>query len=102
MDAFMLARIDRLHPRWVDPFIAHIEERRFGLVVLVVSLEDRSVDFWWTDYHFGPRIAERASRLLSLRPLCRPLLPVSTGIIAPAGQSPGVGTEPHTPAGGRP
>jgi hypothetical protein len=57
MDAFMLTRLDRLHPEWVDPLIAKIAERRFGLVVLVVSLDDRTVDFWWTDYHFGPRIA---------------------------------------------
>jgi len=102
MDAFMLARIDRLHPRWVDPFIAHIEERRFGLVVLVVSLEDRSVDFWWTDYHFGPRIANalrasyRFDRSVGRYYLYRPVS------VAPARQLPGIGTEPRTPAGGRP
>jgi hypothetical protein len=57
MDAFMLARLDRSHPDWVDPLIARISARRFGLVVLVVALEDRSLDFWWTDYHLGPRVA---------------------------------------------
>jgi hypothetical protein len=58
MDAFMLTRLDRSHPEWVDPLIARIIERRFDLVVLVVSLEDRSADFWWVDYHLGPRVAD--------------------------------------------
>jgi hypothetical protein len=57
MDAFMLTRLDRTHPQWVDPLVARIAERRFDLVVLVVSLDDRSLDFWWNDYHLGPRIA---------------------------------------------
>ena len=35
----------RVHPERVDPLIAWIAERRFDLVVLVVSLEDRSVDY---------------------------------------------------------
>ena len=58
LDPFMLTRLDRIHPEWVDPLIARITERRFGLVVLIVSLDDPSVDYWWTDYHFGPRIAK--------------------------------------------
>ena len=58
LDPFMLTRLDRIHPEWVDPLIERIVQRRFGLVVLVVSLDDPSVDFWWTDYHFGPRIAK--------------------------------------------
>jgi hypothetical protein len=57
MDAFMLTRLDRTHPQWVDPLVARIAERRFDLVVLVVSLDDRSLDFWWNDYHLGPRVA---------------------------------------------
>jgi hypothetical protein len=24
----------------------------------VVSLDDHSVETWWTDYHFGPRVAK--------------------------------------------
>ena len=62
MDAFMLTRLDRTHPQWVDPVVARIAERRFDLVVLVVSLDDRSVDYWWNDYHLGPRIAEALRR----------------------------------------
>ena len=62
MDAFMLTRLDRTHPQWVDPVVARIAERRFDLVVLVVSLEDRSADYWWNDYHLGPRIAEALRR----------------------------------------
>ena len=79
MDAFMLTRLDRIHPEWVDPLLAKIVERRFGLVVLVVSLEDRSLDFWWTDYHLGPRIANalrasyRFDRLIGRYYLYRPV-----------------------------
>ena len=40
LDPFMLTRLDRIHPEWVDPLIARIAQRRFGLVVLVVSLDD--------------------------------------------------------------
>lgn len=57
MDPFMLVRLDRTHPGWVDPLIAKIEQRQFDVVVMVVRLENPEVDFWWTDYHFGPRVA---------------------------------------------
>jgi hypothetical protein len=58
MDAFMIARLDRAHPQSVDPLIARIADRQFDLVVLVVPLENRELDFWWSDYHFGPRVAQ--------------------------------------------
>ena len=58
MDPYLLTRLDRVHPEWIDPLIARIENRQFDLVVLIVSLDDRSLDYWWTDYHFGPRIAK--------------------------------------------
>lgn len=57
MDPFMLTRLDRTHPEWVDPLISSILRRRFALVVLVAPLEDPASDAWYTDYHFGPRIA---------------------------------------------
>jgi hypothetical protein len=57
MDPFMLNRLDRTDPDLVDPLIGWITNRRFDLVVLLVSLEDRSLDYWWSDYHFGPRVA---------------------------------------------
>jgi len=57
MDPFMLLRLDRQHPEWVDPLIRRIGERRFALVVLVVSLEDPTLDYWWNDFQFGPRVA---------------------------------------------
>jgi hypothetical protein len=57
MDAFMLMRLDRAHPQSVDPLIGRIADREFDLVVLLVPLEDRTLDYWWTDYHFGPRMA---------------------------------------------
>jgi hypothetical protein len=57
MDPFMLLRLDRQHPQWVDPLIQRINERRFALVVLVVPLDDRTLDYWWNDFQFGPRVA---------------------------------------------
>ena len=57
MDPFMLRRLDRQHPEWVDPLLRRISERRFALVVLVVPLEDRTLDYWWNDFQFGPRVA---------------------------------------------
>jgi len=57
MDPFMLLRLDRQHPEWVDPLIQRINERRFALVVLVVPLDDRALDYWWNDFQFGPRVA---------------------------------------------
>jgi hypothetical protein len=57
MDPFMLLRLDRQHPEWVDPLIRRISERQFALVVLVVPLEDRTLDYWWNDFQFGPRVA---------------------------------------------
>jgi hypothetical protein len=45
MDPFMLRRLDRQHPEWVDPLISRISERRFALVVLVVPLENRTFDY---------------------------------------------------------
>jgi hypothetical protein len=85
MDPFMLTRMDRAHPQWVDPLIARIVERRFAVVVLVESLENRSIEFWWIDYHFGPRVTKalrdsyvferRIGRYLLYRPL-----PVAAGL----------------------
>jgi hypothetical protein len=78
MDPYMLTRLDRAHPEWVDPLIAQIAERRFALVVLLVPLDDRSLDYWWNDYHFGPRIAKalrtsyRFERLVGRYYLYRP------------------------------
>ena len=57
MDPFMVMRLDRVRPQSVDPLIARISERRFDLVILVVSLDDRDLDYWWSDFHFGPRVA---------------------------------------------
>jgi hypothetical protein len=57
MDPFMITRLDRVHPEQVDPLISWISSRRFDTVFLVVSLEDRDVEYWWNDFHFGPRVA---------------------------------------------
>jgi len=56
LDPFMLARLDRVHPEQVDPLISWIDERRFDVIVLVVSLEDPAVEFWWNDFEYGPRV----------------------------------------------
>jgi hypothetical protein len=53
----MLLRLDRQHPDWVDPLIRRINDRRFALVVLVVPIENRTFDYWWNDFQFGPRVA---------------------------------------------
>jgi hypothetical protein len=53
----MVMRLERSHPQWVDPLITRIVERRFDLVVLVVPLENPNFDYWWTDFHYGPRVA---------------------------------------------
>ena len=57
MDPFMVGRLERRHPERVEPLIAWVAARRFDLVVLIVPLEDRSLDYWWTDFHYGPRVA---------------------------------------------
>ena len=56
MDPFMVMRLEYSDPHRVDPLISWIAERRFGLVVLVVSLDDKSVEYWWNDFHYGPRV----------------------------------------------
>jgi hypothetical protein len=66
MDPFMLLRLDRQHPQWVDPLIRRINERQFALVVLVVPIENRTFDYWWNDFQFGPRVAAALSQ--SYRP----------------------------------
>lgn len=62
MDPFMMLRLERTHPQWIDSLIARIEERQFDLVVLIVPLEDHAFDYWWTDFHFGPRVAAALRR----------------------------------------
>ena len=57
MEPFMLRLVDQVHPEWVDPLISKIASRHFDLVVLAVPLDDRSLDFWWTDFHYGERVA---------------------------------------------
>jgi len=65
-DSFMLNVLDRHHPEWLDPLIQQVADRRFQLVVLVVPVEDRSLDYWWTNFHYGPRLA--AALRASYRP----------------------------------
>ena len=66
MDSFMLNVLDRKHPDWIEPLIRRITERRFDLVVLVVPIENRNLDYWWSDFHYGPRVA--AALRASYRP----------------------------------
>ena len=54
----MVMRLEYARPELVDPLIAWISNQRFDLVVLLVSLDDRSFDYWWRDFHFGPRVAK--------------------------------------------
>jgi hypothetical protein len=57
MDPFMVARLGRRDPAQIDPLVRWITERRFDLVVLVVPLDNRDLDYWWSDYSFGSRVA---------------------------------------------
>jgi len=57
MDPFMVNRLGRMHPDVIDPLVRSIADRRFDLVVLVVPLENHALDFWWSEYDFGPRVA---------------------------------------------
>jgi hypothetical protein len=58
MDPFMVTRLDRSHPELVDPLIGWIKNRRFDLIVLVAPLDNGELENWWSDYHFGPRVAD--------------------------------------------
>jgi hypothetical protein len=62
MDPFMVMGLDRVHPDLVDPLVAWVSAERFDLVVLVVSLDDRSFDYWWSNFHFGQRVADALRR----------------------------------------
>ena len=77
MDPFMLTRLDAPIPSGSTRAHRRIAERRFDLVVLVVPLDDRSFDFWWTDFHFGPRVADALRRAYQARRHRRPLFSVS-------------------------
>jgi len=54
LDAFMLRRLDEVHPEMVDALVARIERKAFDHVALVNPLDEE--EFWWHYYHFGPRI----------------------------------------------
>jgi len=54
LDAFMLRRLDEVDPSRLDALVARIDQGAFDHVVLIVPLHED--DFWWRDYHFGPRL----------------------------------------------
>ena len=58
MDPFMVMRLENSHPEQVNPLISWIDEKRFDVVVLVVSLDDKGAAYWWTDFHFGARVTD--------------------------------------------
>jgi hypothetical protein len=55
LDPFMLLRLDRVHPEYVDVPICRIEEKRFAYIVMITSLA-RENDYWFEQYHFGLRV----------------------------------------------
>ena len=61
LDPFMLLRLDRVDPEAVDELIDRIEEKRFGYLVMITSLERRN-DYWWNEFHFGPRVVDAMRR----------------------------------------
>jgi hypothetical protein len=60
LDPFMLLRLDRVDPAAVDELIKRIEDKRFAYLVMITSL-DRN-DYWWDQFHFGPRIVDAMRR----------------------------------------
>ena len=61
-DPFSLLALDRRQPRLVDPLISWILDQRFDVVVLLVPLDADEADVWFTDFHFGARIARALRR----------------------------------------
>ena len=61
LDPFMLLRLDRVDPEAVDELIDRIEEKRFTYLVMITSLERRN-DYWWNEFHFGPRVVDAMRR----------------------------------------
>ena len=57
LDPFMLLRLDRVDPAAVDELIQRIEDKRYTYLVMITSL-DRRNDYWWEQFHFGPRIVD--------------------------------------------
>jgi hypothetical protein len=68
LDPFMLLRLDRVDPAAVDDLVDRIDDRRFAYLVTITSL-DRRNDYWWNEFHFGPRVvgAMRRSYVLQGR-----------------------------------
>jgi len=58
MDPFTLLALDRQQPQLVDPLISRIVDQRFDVVVLLVPLDADDAEMWYTDFHFGARIAK--------------------------------------------
>lgn len=61
LDPFMLLRLDRVDPAAVDDLIERIEDRRFAYLVMITSL-DRRNQYWWDEFHFGPRVVDAMRR----------------------------------------
>ncbi|TVQ31424.1 MAG: hypothetical protein EA376_09970 [Phycisphaeraceae bacterium] len=60
MDAFMLLRIGRDRPDWIEPLLERIEAREFDAVVTVHALD--SADEFYTTLHFGRTILDALNR----------------------------------------
>jgi hypothetical protein len=61
LDPFMLLRLDRIDPGAVDHLIQRIDQKRFDYLVMITSLSPRN-DYWWTQFHFGPRVVDAMRR----------------------------------------
>jgi hypothetical protein len=59
LDPFMLRRLDLVDPAAVEVLIQRIDEGDFDLITLVSPLDD---DYWWENFHFGPRVADAVAQ----------------------------------------
>jgi hypothetical protein len=66
LDPFMLLRLDRVDPGAVDDLIKRITDQRFTYLVMITSL-DRRNDYWWNEFHFGPRVVGAMRRSYALQ-----------------------------------
>ncbi|MCC7146930.1 MAG: hypothetical protein IT443_10840 [Phycisphaeraceae bacterium] len=62
MDAFMLLRLERIHPSWGDSLIERLDQREFTFVILHDRLDNPANRHWFTFVQFGPRVTAAIER----------------------------------------
>jgi hypothetical protein len=62
LDPFMLITVGQRDPSAVQALVRRIDEREFDLLVLRVSLQDRSMAWWFRQEAFGETVADAMRR----------------------------------------